>query len=71
MYCPETVVVRMDGDGMVPLIRDRDYRYVDPDESAVDGSVVLFGHGGDAVVRLLVVRPNGRRVLHALSGDWP
>ena len=26
---------------------------------------------GDAVVRLLVVRPNGRRVLRAVSGDWP
>ena len=70
MYGPETFVARMDGDAMAPLIRDRDHVYVDPDERAADGSVVLFGYGEDAVVRLLVVE-DGRRVLRVPSGDWP
>ena len=47
-----------------------DYVYADPDEPAVDGSIVLFGHGEAAVVRLLV-GPGGRRVLHALSEGYP
>ena len=37
MFGPETFVARMDGDSMTPLIRAREYVYVDPDEPATDG----------------------------------
>ena len=55
MFGPETFVERVADDGMAPRISRGDYVYVDPDEPAVDGSVVLFGRGADAVVRRLVV----------------
>ena len=70
MYGPETFGFRVAGNGMAPLFADGDWAYVDPDEPAAHGSVVLFGYGEDAVVRLLVVE-DGRRALRALSGDWP
>ncbi len=55
MFGPETFIERVADDGMAPRISRGDYVYVDPDEPAVDGSVVLFGRGADAVVRRLVV----------------
>ena len=63
-YGPETFLARVADDGTVPPITAGDWVYVDPDEPAVHGSVVLFGHGGDAVVRLLVVE-DGRRAPRA------
>ena len=53
MYGRETFGVRVAGDGMAPRIADGDYVYVDPDEPAVHGSVVLFGYGAHAVLRAL------------------
>ena len=53
------------------MARAGDYLYVDPDVTAVDGRVVLFGHGADAVVRLLAVEAGGRRVLRNLREGYP
>ena len=54
MFAPETFIVRAVDDGMEPRIRAGDYVCVDADKApAVDGSVVLFGRGADAVVRRL------------------
>lgn len=61
VFGPETFMVRVEDDAMVPGIARGDFVWVDPDEPAVDGSVVLFGHGESAVVRLLVSE-GGRRV---------
>ncbi len=63
-------MVPVGDDAMGPCIARGDFVWVDPDEPAVDGSVVLFGHGESAVVRLLVAE-GGRRVLRALGGDRP
>ena len=71
MYGPETFVARAPDDGMAPRIERGDFVYVDPDEPAVHGSIVLFGHGDEAVVRLLVVAKGGRRALRALGEGYP
>ena len=71
MYGPETFVARAADDAMAPGIAPGDYVWVDPDEPAVDGSIVLFGHGEAAVVRLLVVAEGGRRLLRALGEGYP
>ena len=55
---------------MSPRIAAGDHVYVDPDEPAVDGSMVLFGYGEEAVVRQLVVA-GGWRVLRALRDGYP
>ena len=60
MFAPETFIVRAIDDGMEPRIRAGDHVCVDPDKPAVDGSVVLFGRGADAVLRRLVVEADGR-----------
>ena len=60
MFAPETFIVRAVDDGMEPRIRTGDYVCVDADKApAVDGSVVLFGCGADAVVRRLDVEADG------------
>ena len=69
MYGPEMQIERVEDDGMAPRIERGDFVYVDPDEPAVDGSIVLFGHGEAAVVRLLVVE-GGRRALRALDEEY-
>ena len=69
MYGPETFLARAADGGMAPWIEAGDFVWVDPDEPAVDGSVVLFGYGPEAVVRLLKVE-DGRRTLRAVNGDW-
>ena len=71
MYGPETFVARAPDDSMAPRIERGDFVYVDPDEPAVDGSIVLFGHGEAAVLRLLVVAEGGRRALRALGEGYP
>ena len=72
MFVPETFIVRAVDDGMEPRIRAGDYVCVDADKApAVDGSVVLFGRGADAVVRRLVVGADGRRVLRAARDGYP
>ena len=69
VYGPETFLARAADGGMAPWIEAGDFVWVDPDEPAVDGSVVLFGYGPEAVVRLLKVE-DGRRTLRAVNGDW-
>ena len=69
MYGPEMQIERVEDDGMAPRIERGEFVYVDPDEPAVDGSVVLFGYGEAAVVRLLVVE-GGRRALRALDEEY-
>ena len=70
MFGPRTFTVRASDDSMAPRIERGDHVCVDPDEPAVAGRIVLFGHGEAAVLRLLVVE-GGRRVLRALDGAWP
>ncbi len=69
MYGLETFIERVEDDAMAPRISRGDFVYVDPDEPAVDGSVVLFRYGEAAVVRLLVVE-GGRRALRALDEGY-
>ena len=66
----ERFTVRAADNSMTPRLRAGDYVRVDPDEPAVAGRVVLFGHGEAAVVRLLV-EEDGRRVLRALREGYP
>ena len=70
MFAPETFIVRAVDDGMAPRVRAGDHVCVDPDKPAVDGSVVLFGRGAAAVVRRLVVEPDGRRVLRVARDGY-
>ena len=71
MWGAKTFTVRAVDDSMEPRIRAGDHLQVDPDKAAVDGSVVLFGRGADAVVRRLVVEADGRRVLRAARDGYP
>jgi len=73
MFGPETFIVRIAEDAMAPRVRAGDYVWVDPDEPAVDGSIVAVrdpARGGETVVRLLVER-GGRRTLRALDERLP
>jgi len=73
MFGRETFIVRIAEDAMAPRVRAGDYVWIDPDEPAVDGSVVAVrdpGRGGETVVRRLVVR-DGRRFLRALDERIP
>jgi len=73
MFGRETFIVRVAEDTMAPRVRAGDYIWVDPDEPAVDGSLVAVrdpGRGGETVVRLLVER-DGRRTLRAFDERFP
>ena len=73
MFGPETFIVRIAEDAMAPRVRAGDYVWVDPDEPAVDGSIVAVrdpARSGETVVRLLVQR-GGRRTLRALDERLP
>ena len=73
MFGRETFIVRIAEGAMAPRIRAGDYVWIDPDEPAVDGSLVAVrdpGRGGETVVRLLVER-EGRRTLRALDARCP
>ena len=67
-YGPETFIVRVEGDGTVPRIRDGGHVHVDPDEPAVDGCFVGVRAivGGYATIRRLS-HENGRRALGTLN----
>ena len=72
VFGPDTFVVGVDGDDMVPRFRRGDFVYVDPDACEEVGRFVAVGdeESGATGIRQLV-EVEGRRALRALDGDRP
>ena len=69
-YGPETFVVRMEDDAMVPLLPRGHWAFVDPDEPMAPGLLVAFETADGVLVRRLV-EEGGGLILRACDPAWP
>jgi len=71
MFGPETFIVRIAEDAMAPRVRTGDYVWVDPDEPAVDGSIVAVRDPASGSLEPLGVGGTGNRMRIPVEIDHP